>query len=500
MDIYRSKRQNKWKKILLVIAAMGMIATIGILLRSFTSRTELEKALAEYEDGDFVDSLKILNSLKNKLDFDQAEIVYYYRCKAINKLAERLERKFDDELAAIASPTERKEKKDREYKYVEARLEKINDELGSDLRILVINNVGRIVSGGRFYDEFISLYKGSKYVEDLDYEELENIQKKDPFRLLDAVFAFYEKYPQTNYLSHIVGIFFSNIDKVSPSISSKREVLKRMLISYLQRYPTSIHGHKVFVCAGENVNLRNSPGVEGKIVAKLSKDEMLIQIEKSTDVAQIGETRDWWYRVSNTSGQQGWIFGKFLSPLDVSKISTTDKNMVWNFEDHFQEWIDSHTPKNWKHVEGADVAAISFYEVGAKKIAKLSSKGNSCGLYRRTHIGRAFTIAARGRHVAGGEATLIACAIASGEYIRVVLTHEGIDVLGRKIPITTNLWHEYIIETEDGRFAQLSIDGELVLNKIPLQRGKAFPHVGLYCLVGISGTNSSLELEYVKFR
>lgn len=500
MDIYRSKRNYNWGKITVLLGSIVLAVGLVILFFKLTYKTNLERAIEEYEDGDYISALRILNSLKHKLDFEKAEIAYYYSCKAINRLAEKLEKKFEDELEIIASPSVTKVQKDRESAYIENRLKKINDELGSDLKIVISTNKGRIISGGKFYDEFVARYKGSSYIEDLDYEELENLQKSEPYRLFEALFVFYEKYPRTNYLSQVVSIFFNNIDKSYVISSAKAEVLKKMLFDYMRRYPTSSHIHKIFMCKGENVNLRNSPGMEGKIVGKIVKDEMLIQIEKSHDVAQIGEMRDWWYRVLTTNGQQGWIFGKFLSPFDVSKATENKETEVWIFEEHFDEWVDSNTPKEWKHIEKADVGSIGFYESENKKIARLISKGNPCGLYRRMSVGKAFTVMGRGRHVDGKDAILFACATVSGEHVNIVLSKEGVDVLGNKISISTKQWHEYSLVSDDGKFAKLFIDGEIVLNKVPLKKSDAFRHAGLYCLLGISGFDSIIELEYVKFR
>ncbi len=500
MDVYRSESKSVWLKLLAGAAIAGAIVGIIALMVKLTAKTEFEKAIAEYDDGDFVDSLRILNSLKGKLDFEKAEVVYYYRCKAINRLAEQFEKKYDDELAVISSPSESTDRKERETRYVEERLKKINEELGADLRIVVADSVGRIISGGKYYDEFVARYKGSGYIEDLDFEELEKLQKSDPARLTGAIFGFYEKYPRTAYLSQIVGLIFSNIDKMGPAVSDRSDVLTRLMIDYLRKYPTSSHVHKIFTCKGDGVNLRNSPGVQGKIVGKIAKDELLIQVEKSSDVAQVGDVRDYWYRVMNQKGQQGWIFGKFLSPFDVSRFAPHEIEETWIFEEHFAEWSDSNTPKNWKHLEGTDSSAIGFFDAGSKKIARLVSNGSPSGLYRRTAGARAFSIQSRGRFVSGDEGVLFAYSMGSGGYFSLTLSKNGIDVLGRTLPLATNMWHDYTIVSDDGKFAQVMVDGELVLNKIPPQKGGEFPHPGLYCLLAKSGMKSSLEVEYIKYR
>ncbi len=184
-------------------------------------------------------------------------------------------------------------------------------------RLVTGSGFAKITSGGRFYDDFISRYKGSRYIEDLDFEQMENVERADPSRLMDAAANFYAKYPRTSYLAQMVRMLFGSLEKTGGLPSGRDEMLKRLIIDYGRRYPTSSEIHRIFTCKGDDVNLRNAPGVQGKIVGKVKRDEILIQIEKSMDSVQIGDVRDYWYRMVNLSGLQGWIFGKFLAPVDI---------------------------------------------------------------------------------------------------------------------------------------------------------------------------------------
>jgi len=500
MDIYRPERKHPVLKILLGAAVIAAVVAVVVTAVKLTAKTELEEAVAEYDDGDYVEALRLLNSLAPRVQYEKGEVVYYYRCKALNRLAERTERRFEDELALVASPGTPKDRRERELRDLEEELGEINGEVQGDLRVAVSGGVGRIIPGGRFYDEFASRYKGSRYIEDLDFEEVEKIERGDRGRLLGALGNFYAKYPRTSYLSQVIRILFTNLEKTGVDLSTRTDMLTDMIVDYGRRYPTSSEMHRIFTCRGDGVNLRSAPGVQGKVVGKAAKDEILIQVEKSMDTAQVGDTRDYWYRVMSLRGLQGWIFGKFLAPLDMSKYGGVDAAESWTFEESFGEWSDSNTPKNWLHVPGGDTFAVLFYEKDGRRLAKLSSAAEgSAGLYRRVPGSRGFTLRARGRFVSGDSVVLVAFSAGSG-YYGVRLGRGELDVSGRKVPMNTGEWHDYTIASDDGRFASVSVDGELLLNRIPPERDANFAAPGIYSLVSKKGESSSAELEFVRLK
>ncbi len=514
MDIYRSRIKNfdgpqsgsKYfgKKSLAVKiilgAAVAAVVAAAVLAVKLTAKTGLEEAIAEYDDGDYVEALIILNSLAPQVQYEKGEAVYYYRCKALNRLAERTERRYRDELTLIAAPGTPKDRRERELRELEEELGIINGKVQGDLRVAVSGGAGRIVPGGRFYDEFISRFKGSRYIEDLDFEEIEKIERSDGGRFLGALSNFYAKYPRTLYLSQVVRMLFANLEKSGVDLSTRADMLTGMIVDYARRYPTSSEIHRIFTCRGDEVNLRSAPGIQGKVVGKAGKDEMLIQIEKSMDTAQVGDTRDYWYRVMSLRGLQGWIFGKFMAPFDLSKYGGADVAESWTFEENFGEWSDSNTPKNWLHLPGSDTFSVLFYEKAGRRLAKLSSAaGGLAGLYRRTPGSGGFVLKARGRFVSGDPVVLVAFSTGSG-YYGVRLGQGELDVCGRKVPMNTGEWRDYTIASDDGRFASVSVEGELLLNKIPPGRDAAFAAPGMYCLVSKKGESSSAELEYVRLK
>jgi hypothetical protein len=502
MENYRPDRSSLLIKISLAAALAALVAFIVVAVIHFSGESGVDDAIEQYEDGDYVEALQMLNALARRATYDRGELIYYYRCKSINRVAERLERRFDDELKIIAAPGTPKDRRESEKRDLEETLRDMNADIQGDLGISISGGTGRIVPGGRFYDEFVSRYKGSRYIEDLDFEEVEKVERTDRGRLLVALSGFYSKYPGTSYLSQIIRILFNNLEKSSADFSGRTDMLTGLIAEYGRRYPTSSEMHRIFTCKGDGVNLRNTPGVQGKIVGKVKQDEILIQIEKSMDTVQIGESRDYWYRVMTLAGMQGWIFGKFLAPIDIAKYGgPAAREEAWSFEEIFSEWSDSNTPKNWIHVVGADTRSILFYEKAGQRIAKLSSAAESgAGLYRRVPGAGAFTIVARGRYISGESLALVAYSMGVRGAWSVRLGREEIDVSGRRIPLGTAEWHDYRITSEDGKYASVYIDGELMSSRIPPRREAEYTAPGIYCLVSNKGQDSAAELEHVKYR
>ena len=359
----------------------------------------------------------------------------------------------------------------------------------------------RIISRGKFYEEFIAKYRGSSYIEDLHYEEVQKTGKTDPDKLINAMMNFYSKYPNTDYIANMVKILFDAMQKGTASFSSEKEVLWQMIISYVKRYPTSPEMNKLYVCKGDNVNLRNSPGIDGKLVGKIPKDEILVQLEKSMDTSQIGDTRDYWYRIASLRGPKGWIFGKFLAPIDISKYKVAETEEKWSMEELFNEWSDSHTPGKWTHVENTDESGINFTVRSGKKIAMLSStRGKSAGIYSRYNASRAFSILCRTRFTGGDSLTAIAYVMANGKTFYIKLMDEKIEVSGRTIPLHTAVWHDYLLKSNDGRFAKLQVDGEIVSGRIEPVKSPFFSTRGIYCLFSSKAELSKGEMEYIKIR
>lgn len=55
-----------------------------------------------------------------------------------------------------------------------------------------------------------------------------------------------------------------------------------------------------------NLNLRDSPSTEGKIIGKAAHLEVVTLVEK---------TNDSWWRVKTSEGEEGFAFAQYLSPL-----------------------------------------------------------------------------------------------------------------------------------------------------------------------------------------
>ncbi len=486
-----------------IIGIIIAVAAIALTIAGFFifSKNDIEKAIDEFEDGDYKEAILMLNRLAKTSDYDKGEKVYYYRCRAINRLAAKLEEKFNDELIDAAQEKKNTENYKDAKQDIDEYLADINKKIEGDLALVPALKKSRIVPRGKFYEEFMARYRGSGLIEDLQFEEVQNLGKTDPDRLIPAMINFYNKYPNTDYISSIVKILFDGLQSGRLKASGNEDVLWEIIIAYVKRYPTSPETNKLFSCTGENVNLRNSPGVDGKLVGKIARDEILIQLEKSMDTTQVGDVREYWYRVASLKGPKGWIFGKFLAPIDLSQYKDAATEESWTMEENFAEWSDSHTPVNWTHVPGGDSAGINFSVKGGKKIAELNSaKGSSSGLFSRFNASRAFSILSRARFTGGDSLTIFAYSPGGVAAYYVKLTADQVEVCGRTIPLRTTDWHDFLLSSDDGRYARLMIDGEAVSSKIEPVTSGNFPIRGIYCLFSPKNENSRGEIEYIKVR
>jgi hypothetical protein len=480
------------------LAAAGlMVFAVSLLFRGET----VDSAIGRYDDGDYSGSLRALNKLSLAADYEKGEQIYYYRVRAVNALAEQLESKYEDELRAAAIDSGNAGTREKETGWLLKKLAGINAEIDGDLALLADKRRSRIVPRGKFYDEFVSRYKGSRYIEDLDFEELKKVERTEPDKLLNAVSNFYTKYPQTFYISSIVKMIFKGMQDGVLSAKGREELLKSLIIEYGKKYPTSAEVQRIYVCGGNDVNLRNSAGTEGGIVGKVKKGEILIQLEKSMDTSQVGDVRDYWYRMANLNGLTGWIFGKFIAPLDVKPYMTVSRDQTWSIEDYFAEWEDSYTPKGWMHVPGGERSSISFSVHGDARILKLNSqKGRSAGLFRRFDSGASFAMCVRARFIAGDSIIAAAYVMKNGSVYYLSLKDEEIDLSGRKIPLRTADWHEYTLEIRNSTEARLSVDGEVLLNRVPPVPAGFLKERGAYCMYSGENEASLGEVEYVKLR
>lgn len=487
-----------------IIAAAAVILIGGLIFLGVKifSRDNLEFAIAEFEGADYIGSIIILNRLSATAKYDELEKIYYYKCRAINSLADEIEGDYSSELTDAAAENKNSEAFERYRKKIEIKLAKINEKINGDLALVITRKKSRVISKGKFYDEFTGRFKGSPYIEDLDFEELQKILKTEPDRIAASIVSFYGRYPNSPYLSQIVKMIMDSMKSGASSFSDRGDAVLKMITSYAKKYPTSPDISKILVCSGDDVNLRNSPGTEGKLVGKVARDTILIQLEKSMDTAQIGDVRDYWYRVSTIGGQSGWIFGKFIQQADPAKYeSDSDGDEVWTVTEIFDEWSDSNTPKNWSHADDAGKTSIGFTAHGARKIALLDSpKGTRGGLFTRFSSTRAFTVSARGRFIKGDGAYLFAYAIDGGKSFYVRLSPESINASGRIIPLDTTGWHVYTLTSRDGRHADLLIDGDLISGKIEPVNSPLFMTRGVYALYSSAEDESRLEAEYIKIK
>jgi len=490
---------RKIKSILMIALMAGMLFA-GVYYMFF-DEDDMQDAITQYEDGDYMDAMKILNTLVRVSDYENAEKMYYYRVKVIHAYARQLTDEYDEELGEITASEKAKKDVQEEIKEINEELDEINSEIQGDLALQVGDERSYIVSQGKLYEEFTSLYSGSRYIEDLDFEMMRKNVRLSPQNTMAAVSGFYQKYPDTGYLASTVAVMFENISRGDLQFKENAVTLSSMLIKFCVQYPTSSEYQRIYTCDGDNVNLRDTPGLEGGVVGKLSQDEICLQLEKSMDSMQLGDVRDYWYRIVSVQGKKGWIFGKFLKHIDVSKYEKKNSDLKWILEEKFTSWNDSHTPSGWQHLYPENSGVISFEKLQDNGVAKVNSDGKgNAGLFRRVAAFRTFNLQAKARLTRGKKVTLFALVVPGNGVYELNLEKDGIDVSGRRIPFDVTSLHVYELKSINGTEATLLVDGEIISARIKPIKSDEYPSQALYLLRCWSGIPAEAEIHYIRIR
>lgn len=487
------------KRLILTATVILLLAGIPAGIYLF-SDPGIDDVIEEYEGGNYDDALAILKEILPLADYTARERIYYYMIRSENSLADRLETDYDDELTDAALEKKGTPEYKKAVAWIEKKLKSYNEDLGTDLKLHPARRQARIISGGSVYSKFTVRYRGSRYIEDLDFENLKRQMKYNPENTIPAAVIYYQKFPGSSYTAHLIRFIFSALEKGATVPEESRAGLRRLLVSYGKQYSTSLEMNRLFDIKGEGINLRNSPGLKAARVGSASAGDIAIQLAKSMDTTQVGDHRDYWYHITTLEGKKGWIFGKFLTRLDMSRFKESSGEVVWNFDDNFSAWQDSHTPQEWNRIKGAHHDAISFKKRGKGNLVHVSSSGKeTAGLYNRYPTTRAFTLETEGRHLKG-TFTLAACVDEKKRVFKIDLAEEKVNINGRSIPLHTADWHTYRLESKDGKFATLYIDNEMVSGRIPAVTDPLLNARGIYCLVSPPGSAAEGEIKKVRMK
>jgi hypothetical protein len=486
------------KKIILFLLGIILLAAGGVFLYRHLDREDTGDCVNEFEDRDYVDAINCCNRLIPESEYEEAGKLHYYRVRAHNRLAEKMNERFEDELTELNRVESRTPEGEKLRDKITSRLEKVNEKTGGNLQLIMGKNSSWIETGGEFYDTFASKYRGSPFLEDLDFEELEKVRRRHPERLPGAIIRFHERYPDSSYLPHLVRFSLDLMQKGLKTDQEFQQALKAMISSFAHRFPTSAEMSRIYRATEGGVNIRTSPGLEGNITGKTDEGEILIQLEKSVDTMQVGDMRDYWYRVASADGVRGWIYGAFLEPF---RAEASDRGEAWIHQEQFRQWSDSHTPGGWIHLEGSDPEGVTF--AGSDQGRRLtvdSPTGIRTGLFRSFTTTPAFTAECRTRHLEGGEVTALLYRLPDGRAFNLTLSRGKVSVCERQVSLDTRTWHTFRITSRDGRHADLYVDGEKISGRIEACKPDGFEKRGIY-IMGVSKVHRTrAEMMYVLYR
>ncbi|MEN9461373.1 MAG: hypothetical protein RIS84_1393, partial [Pseudomonadota bacterium] len=98
------------------------------------------------------------------------------------------------------------------------------------------------------------------------------------------------------------------------------------------------------ITIGAGVRVRMQPKATAKEVTRLQFGTVIRELEKAKQSELLGDKRDYWYKVEAAEGKQGWVFGSFITPVDVQhlpeKYIELAKTQLANDALQFSDWVD----------------------------------------------------------------------------------------------------------------------------------------------------------------
>ena len=99
-----------------------------------------------------------------------------------------------------------------------------------------------------------------------------------------------------------------------------------------------------------------------------------------------------------------------------------------------------------------------------------------------------------------GKNTVFAYVMPDGKVFALDLGGEAAEISGMRIPLHSGDWHIYTLKSDNGLYAQLMVDGEVMSARIEPVRLPRFDLRGVYCLYSDGVDDSCAEMGYIKIR
>ncbi|AKJ06145.1 SH3 domain-containing protein [Archangium gephyra] len=103
----------------------------------------------------------------------------------------------------------------------------------------------------------------------------------------------------------------------------QQRILLTLLVLLCQLNPvfaaTPSKTEKQRITAASGVKMRATPRPDGQEVTRLFIGTELRELERSEKQETVGGKTDSWYRVATPEGQEGWVFGAFVLPLEPER-------------------------------------------------------------------------------------------------------------------------------------------------------------------------------------
>ena len=122
------------------------------------------------------------------------------------------------------------------------------------------------------------------------------------------------------------------------------------------------YGAQYVPIAGENVNLREGPSLEDRVVTAVSYGILVKIVQRSTKPVTIGNHEGFWTQIETPDGKRLWIFDQFLG-----------------LQEHFSR-VTNMKPKLVHFCSGDYCPTIRFSQSGVARHRIVSCLGGDCTL------------------------------------------------------------------------------------------------------------------------
>ncbi len=104
--------------------------------------------------------------------------------------------------------------------------------------------------------------------------------------------------------------------------TSDHNISKKIAALSSQNRTYNVLSEPTMITIGAGVSIRTEPKTNAKRLDILDIGIIVQQLDKTKHPYTIGNNKDYWYKVKRQTGQEGWIFGSLLVPVNLDELES----------------------------------------------------------------------------------------------------------------------------------------------------------------------------------